>query len=58
MYIKTARLFEVGHNLYLFLHRAGRAHAAIESKPPLTWDKGKACNLIMEKIFGSEWHSR
>jgi len=37
--------------------RAGRAHAAIESKPPLTWDKGKACNLIMEKIFGSEWHS-
>jgi len=37
--------------------KVGRAHAAIESKPPLYWDKGKACKLIMEKLYASDWQS-
>jgi len=37
--------------------KVGRAHAAIESKPPLYWDKGKACKLIMDKLYGSDWQS-
>ena len=38
--------------------KAGRAHAAIESKPPLYWDKGKACHLILEKMFTPDWSKR
>ncbi|XP_036328240.1 probable trehalose-phosphate phosphatase C isoform X2 [Rhagoletis pomonella] len=35
--------------------RASPAHAAVEAKPPVNWNKGEAALLILKNKFGSNW---
>ena len=35
--------------------KIGTAHCALESKPNLGWDKGRASMLILNKAFGKDW---
>jgi len=35
--------------------KIGTAHCALESKPDLGWDKGKASMLILKNAFGKDW---
>ncbi|KAL1140025.1 hypothetical protein AAG570_007002 [Ranatra chinensis] len=37
---------------------AGRAHMAVESKPPITWNKGRASIYILRTAFGLDWSER
>lgn len=34
---------------------ANLAHCAIEAKPPVQWNKGKAATYILEAKFGADW---
>jgi len=36
----------------------GKAHCAIESKPPVSWDKGRASIYILRTAFGVDWSDR
>ncbi|KAF2898680.1 hypothetical protein ILUMI_07493 [Ignelater luminosus] len=38
--------------------RAGRAHCAIEAKPPVQWNKGRASIYILRTAFGVDWSER
>ncbi|XP_026272691.1 uncharacterized protein LOC113202601 [Frankliniella occidentalis] len=38
--------------------RAGRAHCAIEAKPPVQWNKGRASLYILRTAFGVDWEER
>jgi len=35
--------------------KVGLAHCAIECKPKVSWDKGKASILILKTVFGDDW---
>ncbi|KAJ8969008.1 hypothetical protein NQ317_003938 [Molorchus minor] len=37
---------------------AGRAHMAIEAKPPVQWNKGRASIYILRTAFGVDWSER
>ncbi|XP_055857942.1 uncharacterized protein LOC129920587 [Episyrphus balteatus] len=37
---------------------ANQAHAAIEAKPPVNWNKGEAALLILKNNFGNDWKSK
>ncbi|KAJ8922620.1 hypothetical protein NQ315_007652 [Exocentrus adspersus] len=37
---------------------AGRAHCAIEAKPPVQWNKGRASIYILRTAFGVDWCER
>nr|CAD7403123.1 unnamed protein product [Timema cristinae] len=37
---------------------AGQAHCAIEAKPPVEWDKGRASLYILRTQFGVDWSER
>lgn len=34
------------------------AHAAVEAKPPINWDKGRASIYILRTAFGLDWSER
>jgi len=36
----------------------GNAHCALESKPPVSWDKGRASIYILRTAFGVDWSDR
>ena len=36
----------------------GSAHCALESKPPVSWDKGRASIYILRTAFGVDWSDR
>jgi len=36
----------------------GNAHCALESKPPVAWDKGRASIYILRTAFGVDWSDR
>lgn len=38
--------------------RVGRAHCAIEAKPPVQWNKGRASIYILRTAFGVDWSER
>lgn len=38
--------------------KAGRAHMAIEAKPPVQWNKGRASIYILRTAFGVDWSER
>lgn len=38
--------------------QAGQAHCAIEAKPPVLWDKGRASLYILRATFGLDWSER
>lgn len=38
-----------------FKYRANQAHCAIEAKPPVVWNKGKAAEYILSHNFGADW---
>lgn len=38
--------------------RAGKAHMAIEAKPPVQWNKGRASIYILRTAFGVDWSER
>ncbi|XP_044728251.1 alpha,alpha-trehalose-phosphate synthase [UDP-forming] [Chrysoperla carnea] len=38
--------------------KAGRAHCAIEAKPPVQWNKGRASIYILRTAFGVDWSER
>ncbi len=38
--------------------RIGNAHCALESKPPVAWDKGRASIYILRTAFGVDWSDR
>lgn len=38
-----------------FGYRANQAHCAIEAKPPVQWNKGKAAEYILSQNFGASW---
>lgn len=38
-------------------YRPNQAHCAIEAKPPVAWNKGKACEYILKKQFGNKWRN-
>lgn len=38
--------------------RAGQAHCAIEAKPPVQWNKGRASIYILRTAFGLDWSER
>lgn len=37
---------------------AGQAHCAIEAKPPVQWNKGRASIYILRTAFGLDWSER
>ncbi|EAT37307.1 AAEL010684-PA [Aedes aegypti] len=39
-------------------YRANKAHAAIEGKPPIHWNKGLAAELILKSNFDRNWETR
>lgn len=39
-------------------YRANKAHAAVEGKPPIRWNKGLAAELILKSSFDSNWEQR
>ncbi|XP_062552461.1 uncharacterized protein LOC134217668 [Armigeres subalbatus] len=39
-------------------YRANVAHAAIEGKPPIHWNKGLAAELILKSSFDPNWETR
>lgn len=45
--------------VHLLIEEAGftasKAHCAIEAKPPVNWNKGRASLYILNKTFGPEW---
>ncbi|GLV40015.1 Trehalose-6-phosphate synthase 1 [Carabus blaptoides fortunei] len=38
--------------------KAGKAHMAIEAKPPVQWNKGRASIYILRTAFGVDWSER
>lgn len=38
--------------------KAGQAHCAIEAKPPVQWNKGRASIYILRTAFGLDWSER
>lgn len=38
-----------------FGYSANQAHCAIEAKPPVLWNKGKAAEYILNHNFGNDW---
>lgn len=38
--------------------KASLAHCAIEAKPPVTWNKGRASLYILRTAFGLDWCER
>lgn len=34
---------------------ANQAHAAVEAKPPVVWNKGEAAKYILREEFGENW---
>jgi len=38
--------------------KIGTAHCALESKPPVAWDKGRASIYILRTTFGVDWSDR
>lgn len=38
--------------------KAGQAHCAIEAKPPVPWNKGRASIYILRTAFGLDWSER
>lgn len=38
-------------------YRANQAHCAIEAKPPVLWNKGKAAEYILNHEFGENWRN-
>lgn len=40
-----------------FGYKANQAHCAIEAKPPVEWNKGKAADYILRHEFGDNWSS-
>ncbi|RZF35672.1 hypothetical protein LSTR_LSTR014288 [Laodelphax striatellus] len=38
--------------------RAGEAHCALEAKPPVQWNKGRASIYILRTAFGLDWSER
>jgi trehalose-phosphatase len=38
-----------------FGYRANQAHCAVEAKPPVQWNKGKAAGYILSHTFGKDW---
>ncbi len=34
------------------------AHCALEAKPPVRWDKGRAAIYILRTAFGVDWNER
>ncbi|GAB0099300.1 Trehalose 6-phosphate phosphatase [Sergentomyia squamirostris] len=41
-----------------FGFRANQAHMAIEAKPPVEWNKGKAALFILQNKFGEDWNEK
>ncbi|KXJ74000.1 uncharacterized protein LOC109409179 [Aedes albopictus] len=39
-------------------YRVNKAHAAVEGKPPIHWNKGLAAELILKSSFDSNWEQR
>ncbi|XP_046388620.1 alpha,alpha-trehalose-phosphate synthase [UDP-forming] [Ischnura elegans] len=37
---------------------AGKAHCALEARPPVQWDKGRASIYILRTAFGVDWNER
>lgn len=37
---------------------AGQAHCALEAKPPVQWNKGRASIYILRTAFGLDWSER
>lgn len=38
-------------------YKANQAHCAIEAKPPVLWNKGKAADYILRHEFGENWRN-
>ncbi len=38
--------------------KPGQAHCAIEAKPPVHWNKGRASIYILRTAFGLDWSER
>lgn len=38
--------------------KACKAHCAIEAKPPVEWNKGRASIYILRTAFGLDWSER
>lgn len=38
--------------------KAAKAHCAIEAKPPVQWNKGRASIYILRTAFGVDWSER
>lgn len=38
--------------------KAGLAHCAVEAKPPVQWNKGRASLYILRTAFGLDWSER
>lgn len=39
-------------------YKASPAHCAVEAKPPVEWNKGKAAVYILEQMYGIEWPTK
>ncbi|XP_055682738.1 uncharacterized protein LOC129789737 isoform X1 [Lutzomyia longipalpis] len=46
---------EVRKTIESYGFRANQAHMAIEAKPPVEWNKGKAALFILQNKFGDDW---
>jgi trehalose 6-phosphate synthase/phosphatase len=52
-------MIEKARNLMEFFgFRAAEAHCALEAKPPVEWNKGRASIYILRTAFGVDWSER
>lgn len=52
-------MLEKARNLMeYFGFRATEAHCALEAKPPVQWNKGRAAIYILRTAFGVDWSER
>ncbi|XP_058815517.1 uncharacterized protein LOC131679020 [Topomyia yanbarensis] len=49
---------KVKHVIESYGYRANMAHAAVEGKPPITWNKGLAAEYILKSNFDENWKCR
>ncbi|MCP3987419.1 MAG: bifunctional alpha,alpha-trehalose-phosphate synthase (UDP-forming)/trehalose-phosphatase [bacterium] len=52
-YLTIARKLMTKHG-----YQARDAHAAVEARPPIGWDKGRAVLHILRELYGPDWSER
>lgn len=56
--LRPAMLEKARNLMEQFGFKAAEAHCALEAKPPVQWNKGRASIYILRTAFGVDWSER